>query len=898
MNRQWWFLGYFLSLGSLTFPGASTAQQVVPDTTLPINTIVDIPGCLPACTITGGTPQGTNLFHSFSEFSIPNGGAATFNEAAVIENIFSRVTGSLASDINGSISNNDANLLLINPNGIVFQQNASLNIQGSFLATTAEIINFTDDTQFSAIPTQTPSLLTVTTPIGLGFGAVPGDIINRSFVIDNVLLGTVPVGLRVPTGETVALLGGSVSLELGAITAEGGRVELGGVDGNSTVQISPLTQGFEFNYDNVADFQDINATASLINSSGISGGNIQIQGQNIALNQGTQVFNATLGGPPGSVVLTASESVALDGTAPSGPTAVVNLVFGPFSNEEASLTIDTQRLSITNGAQAATDTSGPGRGVDLKVNAIESVSLTGSGPFGQSGLFAQVNPGATGDGGVLTLITRTLSVQDGAQISTTTAGQGTAGDLFVQASDIELIGTIPGSNIPSGLFAQVSSGATGDGGKLTLTADQLTVLDGAQIATTARSDGQGGIATINVSDTIRLNGAAETASLNLGRSGIFVGADLGATQPGGDLNLTADTLIVENGANISADNIGTADTGANIELTIRELIVQSGGRIGAGSTLGTPPKGGQGPGGTLTVNASESVTVTGTGTVGTEPVQSTITTVAEGDGDGGTLQITTPRLNIENGGEVSARALSQGTAGNIILIIPNDLLVTNGDIRTDSAESAGGTITIDAGNILLSGDGDIRTNVASGAGSGGTIFIAADTLIALDDSDILAFAEDGAGGDITLPAFFGEDFEPAPPGTDPDTLDLNGDVDVNATGQLASGAITFPEISFIENSLTELPENLIDATALVANSCIAPVAQSSGRLTITGADSIPQHPSNASVANIPTGTVRALPRETAAVETDTGWKFGDPISEPQSLYQLPDGRIVLSRQCP
>ena len=130
---------FLTTLGCLGVAGEISLAQVTSDDT--VNTQVEQDDGV--AEITGGETRGDNLFHSFEDFSVPTDNEAFFNNAESIGNIFSRVTGGNASDIDGAIrANGGANLFLINPNGIIFGENASLNIGGSFYGSTAESIIF------------------------------------------------------------------------------------------------------------------------------------------------------------------------------------------------------------------------------------------------------------------------------------------------------------------------------------------------------------------------------------------------------------------------------------------------------------------------------------------------------------------------------------------------------------------------------------------------------------------------------------------------------------------------------------------------------------------------------------------------------------------------------------
>ena len=278
-------------------------------------------------------------------------------------------------------------------------------------------------------------------------------------------------------------------------------------------------------------------------------------------------------------------------------------------------------------------------------------------------------------------------------------------------------------------------------------------------------------------------------------------------------------------------------------------------------------------------------------------------TDSQGSGDAGDLRIDTGRLLVRDRAVISSSSTREGTAGDINITVRDTLQANNGTIATTSERSSGGDITITASNIRLSGNSDITSRVNSGAGGGGNIDIKAGEIIAFDDSDILAFARDGRGGNITLDTrvFFGESYRRAARSTDPRTLDRNNRVDINATGTLASGNIALPDTTSIQNSLTDLPGDRIDTDSLLANSCIVRRSRpTSGSFTVTGTGGLPQRPGDAQMSNFPTVDVETLPSDSTPSNTNPNrsWQKGDSIVEPQGVYRLPNGKLVMSRECP
>ncbi|NES25070.1 MAG: filamentous hemagglutinin N-terminal domain-containing protein, partial [Symploca sp. SIO3E6] len=174
--------------------------------------------------IDGGTQAGANLFHSFAEFGLTPDEIANFLSNPQIDNILGRVTGGNPSVIQGLIqlTEGNSNLYLMNPNGWVFGQEASLDVPGSFAATTATRIGFGEGF-FNAYGENDFSNL-AGNPTSFVFDTETGLILNEG-------------DLEVGEGQSLWLIGNSV-ISTGTLEAPGGNVTIAAVPGNKQIRLS------------------------------------------------------------------------------------------------------------------------------------------------------------------------------------------------------------------------------------------------------------------------------------------------------------------------------------------------------------------------------------------------------------------------------------------------------------------------------------------------------------------------------------------------------------------------------------------------------------------------------------------------------------------------------------
>ncbi|MEH2286837.1 two-partner secretion domain-containing protein [Nostoc sp.] len=727
--------------GTIIFSANCAIAQITPDGTLPNNSTVKLDGNTRI--IEGGTTRGTNLFHSFSEFSVPNGTTAFFNNLPDIQNILTRVTGNSISNIDGLIRanlNGKANLFLLNPNGIVFGKNGSLDIRGSFVATTANALQFGSLGSFSATNPEAPSSLLTINPSAFLYNQIPtGAIQNNSVAPAGPhLAGFDTYGLRVPDGKSLLLIGGNVSMDNGQLNAYGGRIELAGLAAPGSINLAINGDTFTTQVPELSRSDVFLNNGAIANVSYESGGSIAVNARNIdllkgsALNGGIEANLGSVTAKAGNITLNATEATRIE-----EGSEIRNQVRTNGSGNAGDINIATGLLSVKGGSGIYTRSLGdhsllrPGNAGNININARGQVSFL-DGSFGSTTL-EPTEPTDIGKSGDLQIQADSVLVGNGSQLKVSTLGTGDAGNLTIDARN-----TVDFYN-NSFALSQVEKGE-GNGGIIKINTDSLTLNDNSFLSASTLAKGDAGSVKIQAGDTVSFanNSKADTA-----------------VQPGGqgngnDLSIQARSVSVTDGSFLTAGTFGEGNAG-NVLIDATDSVLFDGSKSYAASSVGLRDYGeGSGNGGIVKISTG-SLQLTN---------QAILTAESYGkEGNAGNVIIDArDSVSLSDGSSIKTLLGGQikGKAGNISISTGSLSVASGSSFQADTyGEGDGGNISIKAkDNVSFITEGGAYTRVQLGAnGKGGNIDVTADSLT-LSDGSFLAASTLGQGnsGSVTINA--------------------------------------------------------------------------------------------------------------------------------------------------
>lgn len=487
--------------------------------------------------ITGGTRPGNgpNLFHSFGEFSVPTNQVANFlnNTGLPTSNILGRVTGGNPSNILGTLQTTgfgSANLFLMNPAGIVFGPNASLNVGGSVNFTTADNLRLADGAKFNAVPG--PSDLTITSaPVAaFGFlGSNPGAISMQGGQ------------LAVSEGQGISLVGGNIEITGGTATngavhsarlsAPGSQVNLVSVASAGEVMTGgtsgPIVNSFSsMGAISLAQGAVIDTSAATAGRIAIRGGQltmenarleasstsavpnaatpvaaaeaISIQADHAALSQGTTILASSIDRTAGNISFEVSSlrsNVGVDGTPLIGaaPVTIASISTGQGgagsisiagkAAEPAEAVLLSNTRVLTGVTNAAVPTVAPG---NIEITAHQ-ITLA-------NGTLLQSDTTGGADAGHITLNVNTLHTQDGPDGRVELSSDSNCGSQCFggQAGDITIQGIQDASHAVTRNYSFIFTPHLGRTDPLTLYLARRIDLQGTDLHSEASSNAAGG----------------------------------------------------------------------------------------------------------------------------------------------------------------------------------------------------------------------------------------------------------------------------------------------------------------------------------------------------------------------------------------------------------------------
>jgi filamentous hemagglutinin family protein len=720
------------ALWAIAASGNYAWGQVTSDNTLGAESSLvtsPIPGTFQ---IDGGATRGTNLFHSFSLFSVPSNGIAYFNNALNIQNIMTRVTGGSVSNIDGLLrANGTANLFLLNPNGIIFGPNASLNIGGSLMATTANSLMFADGSVFSTNPAQSPPLLTINVPIGLQLGS------NQSGAITNA------ANLSVNPKQNLSLIGSSI-VNTGQLTALGGQVTVAAVFGQGMASLGQAGKLLSLDYQPtaVSSNQSDRGTAIITgaidasnSAAGQTGGIVQILGDRVGLLANSRV-NVS-GDAGGGKVLVGSDYQGMGAL----PQAIATYV-------SPQATIQADALTTGDGGQIIV-------WANESTRAYGSLSARGGLQAGNGGLIEtssrnfldvagiRVNATATnGLGGTWLLDPRNITLSSsGTSINGSFSGGNP--NIFTPSGDNAVV-NIPDieAQLNAGTNVVITTGGTGiQEGNITGDSFSLnkTTTSPATLTLQAANDITLKNFYINNNPNTRPLGVVLQAdSDGSGRGNVSLSNGQIQTRGGaftataaGSVSLEKVEIRSENTRAIAAEPITIVADALNLQ---GEINNNPRSRINSNTT---DKNGNAAP---IIINVNSLSVRNGS-----------IRSQTSGNGNGGFVMVTADSVGLLGDSGISSDTSGNGNAGFVTVTANSVALLRKSGINSDtSGNGNAGVVTVKAGSLLVENESGVGST-AKGGGDAGSINIVADSIRLNNKSGISSSTTgDGDAGAITI----------------------------------------------------------------------------------------------------------------------------------------------------
>jgi large exoprotein involved in heme utilization and adhesion len=713
-------------------------------------------------------------------------------------------------------------------------------------------------------------------------GDIEINAIGRINLADNSLIDNEVEENAVGKSGNVKIKTGSLSVNNASII--GTTISGEGTAGSVTIEASDAVV-----LDGVRDLDILTGVTSVVEKGAEgNGGVITITTGSLEVKNGAEILSINWGkGNAGTVNINATETVVLDGENSEFSTGVATSLEEGAEGKAGVLTITTGSLEVKNGAIIDSLTLGKGDAGAVNINAIETVVLDGENSEFATGVNSDVDTGAEGNAGGVTITTGSLEVKNGAVIGASTLAEGNAGGVTITTGSLEVkngaviaadtfakgdAGTVninatetvvldrENSDFFTGVTSSVQSGAEGNAGGVTITTGSLEVKNGAQILASTFAKGDAGTVNINTTETVVLDGG-DSEILTVVASGVARGAEGNA----GGVTITTGSLEVKKGAQILASTFGKGDAGT-VNINATETVVLDGGdsEILTGVASGVA-RGAEGNAGGVTITTGSLEVKKG--------AQILASTLPDSTGNGGDISINATKVTITNSSEIAVSSEGQGNGGNIFLSAGDLFLDRGSKVSAITASGQGGNMTFNIANLFSLRNNSPISTTAGGTGNGGNINLSTEFFLARDDSDITANAFEGNGGNISIATQGIFSFPNS-------TIDASSQLGIDGLIE-----INTPDID-PSQGLIKLSENVVDPDQLISqNACLQGeeseyIITGRGGLSPSPAQTLNSDPLEVGLVDTATGTAATVTpppttTSTAQIVPAKGWKLNE-----------------------
>lgn len=520
-----------------------------------------------------GQRAGNNLFHSFSRLDLTRNETAVYQGDAGIRNLITTITGGRSS-IDGRIQSEipGANLFLINPDGVVFGENARVDLSGAFTVSTADRLLFSNGDVVETGGTAPPSILSVADPVGFGFLGTPAPIRVEG---SRIALG-IDQSLHLVGGD-IDLLGGRTDGGAALVATRSGRLDLVSLASAGSVYLEPEGVRIEGSprMGDVTIADEMVVTTSGINPNPF-GGLFEFPG----LGSGAVFIRAD------DLTIRDAELRTLTVTATDASDISIGLT--------GTLTIEGRSSERQSGifADSGFDLApAPGQ-VVTALNAFEIPYSDGTIVQADAcgAVLCAVRYIASGAAGDVRIQARDVVLRNGGRINARSEFAGAAGTIDVAfedemivegrrgPDDLSLITTnADGTGNPGSIVIRSDSGrlrmddfgalviqngrnslANGLPGRITIDVAELSMAGNARIDSSTRGAGPGGLLDIRARDRITLTGRTDAENF----TGISTLSQPDSTGDAGEIRVATRALVMSDGAEISARPADATSQGA------------------------------------------------------------------------------------------------------------------------------------------------------------------------------------------------------------------------------------------------------------------------------------------------------------------------------------------------